>query len=82
MRLDCPPSKIYFARHAKDFCTSDILGVDYWKLLEMVLFIPLNTFWRVGKLYGFGKKFLEMLRLGFGQDLGSVTLRDALYNYN
>jgi len=28
----------------------------------MVLFIPPNTFWRVGELYGFGKNFLGILR--------------------
>jgi len=27
----------------------------------MVLFIPPNTFWGVGKLYGFGKYFLRTL---------------------
>ena len=27
----------------------------------MILFIPLDTFWRVGKLYGFGKNFLGTL---------------------
>jgi hypothetical protein len=27
----------------------------------MVLFIPLSNFWRVGKLYGFGKKLLGTL---------------------
>jgi hypothetical protein len=27
----------------------------------MVLFIPLNNFWRVEKLYGFGKKILRTL---------------------
>jgi len=35
--------------------------VNYWKLLEIILFIPPNTFWRVGKLYGFGKYFLRTL---------------------
>jgi hypothetical protein len=35
--------------------------VNYWKLFEIVLFIPPNTFWRVGKLHDFGKKFLGTL---------------------
>jgi hypothetical protein len=39
----------------------------------MVLFIRPNTFWRVEKLYGSGKKLLgtlgDALSLGFGQDL-------------
>jgi hypothetical protein len=35
----------------------------------MILFIPSNTFWRVEKLDGFGKKFLGTL----GDALGSFS---------
>jgi hypothetical protein len=38
-----------------------MLEVSYWKLLEVILFISPNTFWRVGKLHDFGYKFLGTL---------------------
>jgi len=34
------------------------LEETYWELLEMALFIPPNSFWRVGKHHGFRKKLL------------------------
>ena len=40
-----------------------ILGVNYWKLLEIVLFIPPNNFWWVRKLHGFAKKCWELLEM-------------------
>jgi hypothetical protein len=44
-----------------------MLGVDYWKLLEMTFFIPSNTFLGVVKLHVFMKKILGTL----GNHLGS-----------
>jgi hypothetical protein len=38
-----------------------ILGVSYWKLLEMTFFIPPNTFLGVAKLHILGKKILGTL---------------------
>jgi hypothetical protein len=35
--------------------------VDYWKFLEIVLFIPPSTFLGVAKLHVFGKKILDIL---------------------
>jgi hypothetical protein len=55
------------------------------ELLETVeddLIYTFNTFGRVGKLYGFGKKFLGTLRdVLMGCPL-RVTPRDSLYPFN
>ena len=40
-----------------------ILGVNYWELVEMVLFIPPNNFCWVEKLHCFRKKFLRTQRV-------------------
>jgi len=40
----------------------DILGVNYWKLLEMPLFIAPNTILGVEKYHVLGKKILSALR--------------------
>ena len=56
-----------------------ILGVNYQKLLEMVLFIPPKTFWRVRKLHGFGKKLLGILRDALTQSLLCATLYQPYY---
>jgi len=40
-----------------------ILGVNYWELVEMVLFIPPNNFCGVKKLHCFRKKFLRTQRV-------------------
>jgi hypothetical protein len=54
-----------------------MLEVSYWKLLEVILFISPNTFWRVGKLHDFGYRFLGTL----GDALISLPLSLAFSFY-
>jgi hypothetical protein len=59
---------------------SYVLGVDYYKLLEMSFFFPANTFIGGKKLYVFRRKkriFLEMLLIGVPDCLSKKLARTA-----
>jgi hypothetical protein len=73
------PEKNYHEQNCVWDQNFDILGVNFWKLLEMALFISPNTFLGVGKHDVFGRNIGHSWKKAYLGGIAPITERSSMF---